>query len=187
MNRILCALAVALCCSFASPAAEPSQSVIGKVLDQNLKTIENELVPLVEAMPADKFDFAPSPAQGEFKGVRTFRQQASHVAAVLYEVSAGVLGEANPSETGENENGPASLKTKDDVVKYLKDSFAYAHKAMASITDKNATELVKSPFGSKQVPRLYVAEIPAWHSFDHYGQMVVYARMNGIVPPASRR
>lgn len=187
MNRIACAFAVVVTCAAVAMGAEPSQSVISKVLEQNLKSIENELVPLVEAMPADKFDFAPSPSQGEFKGVRTFKQQASHIAAVIYEVSASVLGEKNPSEAGENENGPASLKTKEDAVKYLKDSFAYAHRAIASITDKNATEMVKSAFGNRQVPRLYMAEVPAWHSFDHYGQMVVYARMNGIVPPASRR
>jgi len=73
------------------------------------------------------------------------------------------------------------------VVKYLKDAFAYGHKAMQSITDKNATALIKSAFGDRQVPRLSMASIATWHSFDHYGQMVVYARMNGIVPPASWR
>ena len=187
MNRIFCAVLVAVSCAAITRAAEPTQSVISKVLDQNLKSVENDLVPLVEAMPADKFDFAPSASQGEFKGVRTFRQQATHIAAVIYEVSAAVLGEKNPSETGENENGPSSLKTKEDVVKYLKDAFTYAHRAMASVTDKNATEMVKSAFGNRQVARLYMAEVPAWHSFDHYGQMVIYARLNNIVPPASRR
>ena len=166
-------------------AAEPTQSVLAKVADGDLKAIESELVPLVEAMPADKFDFAPT--QGEFKGVRTFRQQATHVAAVLYVISASVLGEANPSQMGDNENGPASLKSKDDVVKYVKDAFAYGHKAMNSITDKSATEMIKSAFGTRQVPRMSMATLATWHSFDHYGQMVEYVRMNGIVPPASRR
>ena len=168
-------------------AAEPSQSVMSKVADGDLKGIESEFVPLVEAMPADKFDFAPSPSHGEFKGVRTFRQQATHVAAILYAVSAAVLGESNPSEVGKDENGPATLKTKDDVVKYVKDAFAYAHKAMNSITDKSATEMIKSAFGSRQVPRISMANVATWHSFDHYGQMAVYARMNGIIPPASRK
>ena len=182
MNRfwLLLLLGVAVCF-----AAEPTQAVMSKVMDGELKSIESELVPLVEAMPADKLDYAPT--QGEFKGVRTFRQQATHVAAVLYMVSASVLGEANPSEAGENENGPASIRTKEDVVKYLKDAFAYGHKAMNSITDRNATEMVKSAFGGRQVPRVQMASVATWHSFDHYGQMVVYARMNGIVPPASRR
>jgi hypothetical protein len=98
-----------------------------------------------------------------------------------------VLGEKNPSEPGQNENGPASLKTKEDIVKYLKDAFAYAHKAMASLTADNLTSMVQSPFGKNKVPRVSMATVAAWHSFDHYGQMVVYARMNGIIPPASRR
>ena len=136
-------------------------------------------------MPADKYNFAPT--SGEFKGVRTFGQQASHVAAVIYMVSASVLGDKNPSEAGKGENGPASLKTKDDVVKYLKDSIAYGHKAMASLTDRNLTEMVQSAFGDNKVPRVSMATVAVWHSFDHYGQMVVYARMKGIIPPASRQ
>ena len=178
---LVCASVVAAAVSF---AAEPSSSAISKSLDGDLKGIEKELVPLVEAMPADKFDFAPK--QGEFKGVRTFRQQATHVAAIVYAVSASVLGEANPSETGKDQNGPPSIHSKDEVVKYLKDAFAYGHKAMQSVTDTNATALVKSAFADRQVPRISMATIAAWHSFDHYGQMVVYARMNGIIRPASR-
>ena len=147
--------------------------------------LEREFVPLVEALPADKYDFAPT--NGEFHGVRTFGQQVSHVAAVIYMVSASVLGEKNPSEPGKNENGPALLKTKDDILKYLKDAFTYGHKAMTSLTDRNLTEMVQSPFGSNQVPRVSMASVAVWHSFDHYGQMVVYARMNGITPPARRR
>ena len=101
-------------------------------------------------------------------------------------VSASVLGEANPSQTGENENGPPSIQSKDEVVKYLKDAFAYGHKAMQFVTDRNATELVKSAFGTRQVPRISMATLVTWHSFDHYGQMVEYLRMNSIIPPASR-
>jgi len=67
----------------------------------------------------------------------------------------------------ENENGPPSIQSKDEVVKYLKDAFAYGHKAMQSITDKNATALIKSAFGDRQVPRLSMASIATWHSFDH--------------------
>jgi len=68
----------------------------------------------------------------------------------------------------------------------LKDSFAYTHKAMQSTTAENLMQEVQNAFGKNKVPRLQMITIPAWHSFDHYGQMVVYARMNGIVPPASR-
>lgn len=184
MNRIGCLLLTAAAACTLTFAAEPAPSVLGQVLDKDLRSIESELVPLVEAMPADKFGFAPS--QGAFKTARTFRQQATHIATVIYEVAASVLGEASPAPLGENENGAASIESKEQVVKYLKEAFAYGHKAMNSITDKNATELVKSAFGKRQVPRVSMATIATWHSFDHYGQMVIYARMNGVVPPASR-
>jgi len=146
--------------------------------------LEHELVPLAEAMPAEKYDFAPT--SGEFKGVRTFGQQVSHLAAVIYLVSATVLDEKVPSEAGEGENGPATLKSKSDIVGYLKSAIAYGHKAMNSLTAANLTDRVKSAFGDDQVPRVSMASVAVWHSFDHYGQMVVYARMNGIIPPASR-
>lgn len=164
--------------------ADKTGPPVAKVFDQQLATIESELVPLAEEMPADKYGFAPT--QGEFKGVRTFAQQVSHVAAVIYMVSASVLEQKTPSEAGPGENGPASLQTKDQILKYLKDAFAYGHKAMNSLTERNLTGLVKSAFGEGDAPRVSMASVAVWHSFDHYGQMVVYARMNGIVPPASR-
>jgi hypothetical protein len=182
MTRISLLLCFAATCgstAFGADAPPPS-----KIFDQQLTMVERELVPLAEAMPADKYIFAPT--HGEFKGVRTFGQQVSHVAAVIYVVSASVLEEKNPSETGPGENGPATLKSKDDIVKYLKDAFAYGHKAMNSLTSANLTTMVKSPFGDRQAPRVSLASESVWHSFDHYGQMVVYARMNGIIPPASR-
>src|SRR5579884_695782 len=174
-----------LLCALPLVAADAPTASIGKILDNQLRMIENEFVPLAEALPADKYSFAPT--GGEFKGVRTFAQQVTHTAAVMYMVSAALLGEKNPSEPGPNENGPASLKSKDDIVKYLKDAFAYAHQAMATITDQNATELIPPPFGTRKTPRLAIANENIWHAFDHYGQMVVYARMNGVIPPASRR
>jgi uncharacterized damage-inducible protein DinB len=182
MLRFPLALLLAGACGLAFGADAPS---VSKIFDGELTTIENELVPLAEAMPADKYDFAPT--HGEFKGVRTFGHQVSHVAAVMYLVSASVLGEKVPAEAGEGEEGPATLKAKDDYVKYLKGAIAYTHKAMNSLTAANLTDMVKPPFGERKVSRVSMATLPVWHSFDHYGQMVVYARMNGIIPPASRQ
>ena len=80
------------------------------------------------------------------------------------------------------------MKRKEDIVKYLKDAFAYGHKAMLSLTDKNLTQMVTSAFGESKVSRVSMATVAVWHTFDHYGQAVVYLRMNGgIVPPASRK
>ena len=72
-------------------------------------------------------------------------------------------------------------------MKFLRDSFAYVHRAAATIDDKNVVATIKDPFGEGTTTRLGMATAVAWHGFDHYGQMVEYLRMNGIVPPASRR
>lgn len=164
--------------------ADPSTSSVSKVFDGQLTMIEHELVPLAEAMPADKYGFRPT--AGEFKNVRTFSQQMTHIAAVLYAVSSAALGEKNPSEMGKDENGPASVDGKAAVVKYLKDAFATAHKAASAVTSANAMDMLASPFGNEKTPRIDMVTELMWHSFDHYGQAVVYARMNSIVPPASR-
>jgi len=156
---------------------------VGGILESQLRGIESEIVPLVEAMPASKINFAPT--QGEFKGVRTFADQAKHVAAVLYIVSAAAKGEKPGVDTG-GENGPASIQKQADVVKYLKDAFAYARGVAKGITAESYAQNVPSPFGSGQMARGAAMTIAISHSFDHYGQMVVYERMNGIVPPASR-
>jgi len=95
------------------------------------------------------------------------------------------MEEKPPVDIGE-ESGPASIKSKADILKFLKESFQYVHKAIATINEKNIVDTVKSPFGEGSVSRLGLATSVAWHGFDHYGQMVVYLRMNGIVPPASR-
>ncbi|HWZ81162.1 MAG TPA: DinB family protein [Terriglobales bacterium] len=183
MKKSALMLAVVLAwCSLGSAQASDAKKTIMGELDGSVKMIEGELVPAVEAMPEDKFVFAPT--GGEFKGVRTFAQQAKHVAAVNYIIASAILGEKPPVDTG-GEKGPDSITSKADVVKFLKDSYAYAHKAVASITDGNAVASVPSPFGGTTT-RLGLGTAFAWHGFDHYGQMVEYLRMNGIVPPASR-
>jgi hypothetical protein len=183
MTRILL-LAAAVAASTTLFAAEPQASGIAKLYDGEVRQVESEVVSLAEAMPAEHYNFAPT--QGEFKGVRTFSQQMTHIATVIYQVSSAALGEKCPVEAGPNENGSPAIQSKEAVVKYLKDSFAYGHKAANALTAANMMELVQSPFGSGKTPRLaMISEIGA-HTFDHYGQAVVYARMNKIVPPASR-
>jgi uncharacterized damage-inducible protein DinB len=134
-------------------------------------------------MPDDKFGFAPT--NGEFKGVRNYGEQIKHVAAVNYMFGAAILDEKVPVDVGD-ESGPASLKTKAEIMTYLKDSFAYVHKAILTINDKNLVEPLKSPFGEGTVTRLSLATSVSAHASNHYGQMVEYLRMNSIVPPASR-
>ena len=156
---------------------------VTQILDRVISNTEEEFVPAAEAMPEEKFGFAPT--NGEFKGVRTFAEQIKHVAAVNYEVGAAILEQKSPVELN-GEAGPASITSKADIIKFLKDSFAYVHKAIATINDSNLTETVRSPFGEGKVTRLGMACAISWHAYDHYGQIVVYLRMNGIIPPASR-
>jgi hypothetical protein len=156
---------------------------VTQVLDRGVTNMEHEFVPAAEAMPEEKFSFVPT--DGEFKGARTFGDQIKHVAAVNYIFGAAILSEKVPVDVGD-ESGPVSAKTKLEIMNYLKDSFTYVHKAIATINEKNLVEPLKSPFGEGSVTRLGLATSATAHGFDHYGQMVEYLRMNGIVPPASR-
>ncbi len=160
--------------------ARPSSAVVGDFV----ALCERLVVGAADAMPADKYPFAPT--DGEFAGVRTFAQQVKHAAATNYILGAAILGEPAPPDAGD-EMGPESVRTKPEIMKYLAGSFAYLRKAAAAIDPQNA--IVKgspiSPLGGKTT-RLGLAIETLAHAMDHYGQMVEYLRMNGIVPPASR-
>jgi len=168
------------------PAAPPADQklTVTAILHRQFGSLEKQFVGVAEAMPADKFDFVPT--QGEFKESRTFAQEVRHVATANFLFAAALTGEKSPYTTDDAFNGPASVKTREETLKFMKDSFAAVHKALDSINDSNVTEMVTGPFGGK-MSRLALGNIVTWHSFDHYGQMVVYLRMNGIVPPASRQ
>jgi DinB superfamily len=176
-------LTLAMVASAQATKPKEEKRTVTMVLDHTVSNLESEFVPAAEAMPADRFDFAPT--NGEFKGVRTFAQQIKHVAAVNYELAAALLEQKPPVDIGD-ESGPASITTKADIIKYLKDSFVYVHKAIATINETNLVGTVRSPFGEGWVSRLGLAAGVSSHGYDHYGQMVEYLRMNGIVPPASR-
>jgi uncharacterized damage-inducible protein DinB len=161
-------------------AAEGMPVAPGTSLNAIQSLLEREVVGAAEAMPADKYDFAPSLTIGDFKGVRSFGSQVKHLAQANYEFFQGwgIAGEVDPKTL-------ESLKTKDELVKALRDSYKFAHAAIDSITPQNAFLSVKAPEGFKAT-RASMATFAMAHSMDHYGQMVEYLRMNGIVPPASR-
>lgn len=165
--------------SIATPAA---------AFDSQLSAIEGEMMGAVKAMPADKYSFAPSAAifvpgqKTEFDTVRTFAQQATHVAEANY-FFYGIVSGLKPDVDTKNIE---KLTGKDDVVAALAGSFAFAHKAIATLTAANAFEVIKSPEPGFQT-RATLASFGISHCWDHYGQMVEYLRMNGIVPPASAR
>ena len=150
-----------------------------------LEISEKLIIPAVEAMPADKFGFAPT--DGEFKGVRTFGQMVKHLSATNHILAAAALGEEPPAGAGD-EVGPEAIRTKAEILAYLKDSFAHLEKAVEAIGQ--ASTLVNpspiSPLKRGEVTRSALVAESLMHAADHYGQLVEYLRMNGIVPPASR-
>jgi uncharacterized damage-inducible protein DinB len=160
-------------------AAAPEKPAVGtkqepkEVYGKLLGLLEKEFVSAAEAMPEDKYDF--SPTQGEFKGVRSFGSQVKHVAE-----ANGYFFHDPTKPMVDNRADIEKLKTKAEIVKALKDSFAEAHAYVDSITPENAFVMTKSGTHAG------MASFGIAHMMDHYGQMVVYLRMNGIVPPASR-
>jgi len=134
-------------------------------------------------MPDDKYTFAPS--AGEFHGVRSFGKQLKHTAAVQYLVANSILGEPVNAEMVED-RGPDSARTKAEIVAYVEASFAALHRAADTIDEANAFEPITGVFGSAPATRAGLIAGVLAHSSNHYGQVVEYLRMNGIVPPASR-
>jgi len=172
-----------------SPAAGASTSpstppTIASAIDREISLVEKEVLEAADAMPEDKFDFSPAKLNlpgSDYKGVRTFAEQVRHIAASNYAIWSSLTGETFPKDFYGG-NGPENLKTKADILKFLKDSFALGHKAAATLTVEN---MLQNPGKSKST-RLRLAVFGAEHAYDHYGQMVEYLRMTGIVPPASK-
>ena len=169
---------------FLSTLALHAAETVASMYQGQLKEAQGEIVSLAEAMPESAYNFAPT--QGAFDKVRTFAQQLKHVAAVNFLVSAAAAKEKAPVDLGQGENGPDSVKTKAQVVQFLKDSYAYANKSMAKLTAANQLESVPAPFsGAPPMTRGELLALTISHTMDHYGQIVVYARMNKVIPPAS--
>ena len=175
----LTAAATALGAQQAQPPA-----TLAAVLDREISYVEKEVTEAAEAMPESKYDFSPESLNipgSQYKGVRSFAVQVKHIAASNWFIWSPLTGEKVP-ETVKDGNGPAELKTKADILNFLKESFALGHRAAATVTGEN---MLQTP-GTSKSTRLRLAVFGVEHAFDHYGQMVEYLRMNGIVPPASR-
>ena len=158
-------------------AADP----VAKMYEHQVELVENDVLSLARAMPADRYGFVPK--EGNFKDVRTFGEQIKHLATMIYMTAALSMKERSPYGPGTNNNGPDEVRTKDQIIEYLQASLAYARKASTALTVENHLDPVPTYFGP--MPRADVLAGVAYHSFNHYGQMVVYARMNGVVPPGS--
>lgn len=169
-----------------APQAQQSQPLptVAAALDRDISAIEKQIVDAAEAMPEDKFYFTPESlnlAGSDYQGVRTFAVQVKHIGASNYFIWSPLTGDKLPAGLKDG-NGPENLKSKADIIRFLKDSFALGHQAAATLTTEN---MLQAPEHSKST-RLGLAIFGVAHAYDHYGQMVEYLRMNGIVPPASR-
>jgi len=172
-------------------AAEMSakESVASSLL-RNLQYEEYEMRSTAEAMPADKYNFRPKP--GDFGGVyrgygpkelRTFAEQVKHVACSNFAFAAEFDGKQPPAACDTGGANPA--KTREELIVYLRDSFKALKQSLGGITQQNMFDPIEGPYAGPNT-RLGLAEVSIWHVADHYGQLVLYMRLNGIVPPASR-
>lgn len=169
--------AVAAMAQVAKPA---TPRTVSQVMDFWVTNTEQLLVPAADAMPESKYSFAPS--NGEFSGVRTFADQLKHLAAANYQLAAGAMGEEPPPGT-DHETAPDSVKTKAQIMDYLRGSFANLHRAAKALNENNMNDPIPSKGNRTRLLMLIDAVV---HSSNHYGQIVEYLRMNDIVPPASR-
>ena len=198
MQKIIWITGLVLWLPAASLLAQASQQVLDtknnasldaqqekRALQSLMKIVEREIISTVDAMPADKFGFAPT--DGEFKGVRTFGQMVKHFSATNHILAAAALGEEPPADAGD-ELGPENVRTKAEILIYLKGSFVHLEKAVQAIGQTNIPVNASpiSPLKRGEVTRLALITETLLHAYDHYGQMVEYLRMNGVVPPASR-
>jgi hypothetical protein len=169
----------------AAASAQQAPPTVASVVDREISSVEQQILDVAEAMPEDKFNFSPEGLNirgSDYKGIRSFAVQLKHVAASNYFIWSPLTGDKLPEDLNDG-NGPEGLKTKAGIILFLKQSFALGHKAAATLTANN---LLQVPEGSEST-RLHLAEFGVAHAYDHYGQMVEYLRMNGIVPPASRK
>ena len=196
-KRVVLALCLAGVCGAglearAQMGGPPEAASIGKpmepakALDAMLTAYEHECMGVLKAMPAEKYSFAPgastfSAEQGaKFDGVRTFAQQATHVAQANYFFYAAVGGIKPEVDV----KAIAAMTSKEAIVAAMQAAFDFAHKAVATITVANAFTTIKGADGFNT--RASLAAFGVAHGYDHYGQMVEYLRMNGVVPPGSK-
>lgn len=180
--RLMMMLVVAACLPFTAHLGAPERlDPMAATVDQWFTMIEESFIGLAEAMPAEKYGFKPT--DGEFKEARTFREQVKHVACANFGFFNEIEKKEPPADCANG--GPSPAATKAELMAYLRESFEYAQKVLRTMTSANALNPAGGPYGGAST-RLGLTTLAVWHASDHYGQLVVYLRLNGIVPPASR-
>ncbi|SEW43983.1 DinB superfamily protein [Chitinophaga sp. YR573] len=161
------------------------QQSLSSAIERQFNKIENDILTTAEAMPESRFNFTPESLNIEnstFKGVRTFAGQIMHLATDNILIWSAITGDSVRADI-EDVNGPKSIKTKKDIIEYLKSSFTIGRKAISTLTNQNAMDMID--FRWRKLPRLDLAFYALTHANEHYGQMTIYLRMCGIVPPAT--
>lgn len=161
------------------------QQSLTAAIERQFDKIESDILTAAEAMPEDKFNFTPESLDiknSNFKGVRTFAGQIMHLATDNIFIWSAITGDSVRADI-EDVNGPKTIKTKKDVIEYLKSSFAIGHKAIGTLTDQNAMDMMEYMW--RKLPRLDLAFYALTHANEHYSQMVIYLRMCGITPPST--
>ncbi|MGH9773409.1 MAG: DinB family protein [Candidatus Acidiferrales bacterium] len=169
----------------AAPAFAQQDEVPKNIADSvgaTLSYTEGEFLGAAEAMPEANYAFIPS--HGNFKGVRSFAEQVKHVACANFAFFNEIEGTTPPEHC--EKGGPSKAATKAELLKYLRDSYDYASRVLATINEKNALDRVEGPYAGPNT-KLGMAVTAVWHVTDHYGQIVEYLRMNGIVPPSTQQ
>lgn len=178
-------IALALTCAlFGRAASAQERPLQAKTVSDSInliwKSIASDFLALAEAMPEDKWSFKPT--QGAFTEARTFAEQVKHVACANEAWAKKVKQEKQPEHC--DVGGPNPAKTKTELIAYLRASVTEMDDAIASTNIGNSMEPIGGKYwGDNRLSSLTAA---VWHISDHYGQLVVYARMNGVVPPASK-
>jgi len=172
--RLLCCGVIAAIAASSLWAQSPAPRLAQELAATWERTAAN-LIDVADAMPEERYDFKPAPE------VRTFREQLVHVAGTVQRF----IDTAN-STKGESEP-PQKTMTKADVVRLLTQTFQAGQAMIGSLTDAQMVEPVKFPFGDRMVSRYGFWMGPLQDAADHYGQLVIYLRLNGIVPPATAR
>jgi hypothetical protein len=170
--------------SATTPAAQPDDipKSVAESVSGTLQFAEGDFLGLAEAMPEDKYSFIPK--VGNFDGVRSFGEQVKHVACAQFAFFNEFEGKKAPDDCEKGGHDPA--KTKAELIKYLKDSFDYSNRVLATLTAKNALDRVEGRYAGPNT-KLGISVVAVWHITDHYGQLVEYTRLNGIVPPTTQK
>jgi uncharacterized damage-inducible protein DinB len=155
---------------------------IAESVSGTLEFAEGNFLGVAEAMPDDKYFFIPT--AGKFDGVRSFGEQVKHVACAQFAFFNEFEGRKPPDDCEKGGHDPA--KTKAELIKYLKDSFDYSNGVLATLTAKNALDRVEGRYAGPNT-KLGISVVAVWHITDHYGQLVEYLRLNGIVPPMTQK